>query len=90
MNSVFSQQRAVPFLPLVLAKSGKKLKISSIGGGDQTRSHLANLGLFPDEEVQILSHSKSGPLLVMVKGCRLALGRDLSRKIMVAEKDDLS
>ena len=74
-----------PNLPLILAKAGKKVRIASIEGGHPIQSRLADLGLFPNVEVQVLNGSRSGPLLVMVKGSRLALGRSLSSMIMVEE-----
>ena len=85
VNFVEPSPKPRPNLPLILATSGKKVRIASIEGGHQIQSRLADLGLFPNMEVQVLNRSRSGPLLVMVKGSRLALGRGLSRMIMVEE-----
>jgi ferrous iron transport protein A len=75
-------------LPLTLMQVGKKVKIASITGGERVRARLANLGLLPDVEVQVLNRSKGGPLLLMVKGSRLALGQSLSSKIMVVHQGE--
>ena len=80
-----SSQKPRPNLPLILAKAGKKMKIDSIEGGYQVQSRLADIGMLPGVEVQVLNGSRSGPLLVMVKGSRFALGRGLSSMIMVEE-----
>ena len=72
-------------LPLILAKTGKKMRIDCIEGGHPVQSRLADLGVLPGVEVKVLNGSRSGPLLVMVKGSRLALGRGLGSMIMVEE-----
>jgi len=85
INFIELSKKPCPRLPLILAIAGKKVRIASIEGGHQIQSRLADLGLFPNVEVQVLNGSRSGPLLVMVKGSRLALGRSLSSMIMVEE-----
>ena len=89
VNFIEPSQKLHPTRPLLLAEAGKKVKIASIEGGHPIQSRLAALGLFPNVEVQILNRPRGGPLLVMVKGSRLALGRGLSSMIMVEETHSL-
>ena len=86
----YSPQEPSATLPLVLAKVGEKVRVVSIAAKHEIQSYLANLGLLPDVEVQVLNRSRTGPLLVLVKGSRLALGRGLGRQIMVEEGKDYS
>lgn len=44
---------------------------------------LADLGFIPGSVVRVLRSFGSGPLLVEVKGSRVALGRGLAMKILV-------
>lgn len=69
-------------LPLCHAEKGEKMKICGhIGGGDLQR-RLSDMGLNSGAEVEVLSNG-SGPVIVACKGCRLALGRGMSEKVMV-------
>jgi len=45
---------------------------------------LAEMGFTKGERVRVLHSSPPGPILVMVKGARVALGRGVAMKIMVS------
>lgn len=79
------RQTVASGLPLVCAQPGQRMRIVSINGGNSIQSRLAELGVFPQEEVQVLSRTKHGPLLLMVRGSKLALGRGLGQSVMVEE-----
>ena len=72
-------------LPLILAQIGRKLAVASIEGGQQIQSRLADFGVFPQSEIKIINRSSSGPITILVKNSRIALGRDLGCAIMVQE-----
>ena len=72
-------------VPLTVVQVGQRVRIAFIAGGERAQARLAELGLIPNVEVKVLNRSKGGPLLLIVKGSRLALGRSLSSKIMVVQ-----
>lgn len=71
--------------PLTEAPLGVPLRVKAIMGGCQAQARLASLGILPGEEVTVLQRSNSGPLLLEVKGARVALGRGISLKITVGQ-----
>jgi Fe2+ transport system protein FeoA len=46
-------------------------------------SRLSAMGLVPGVEVVVVTNKGVGPAIVEVKGTRLALGRGMTRKILV-------
>ena len=49
---------------------------------------LETMGLRIGKEVEMLSNQGFGPILVMVDGSRLAIGRGIARKILVRDTGD--
>ena len=56
--------------------------ISRIGGNEETRRFLANLGFVAGAEVVVLSKI-GGNVIVNVKDSRVAVNEDMARHIMV-------
>jgi ferrous iron transport protein A len=56
--------------------------------GRRLAGRLAALGLTLGAELEVLQNSGRGPVLVQVRGTRLALGRGQAGKILVGEKRD--
>ncbi len=72
-------------MPLFLAPRETPLKIERIALRDEKLSYrLAELGLSPETEIELLSSNSEGGAVVLVKGTRLALDRDITRSIFVA------
>jgi Fe2+ transport system protein FeoA len=69
--------------PLTLCHAGEKVKVERIAGGREACCRLKAMGLFPGEEVEIVS-SHCGPVVLNVKGFRLALGCGMAQKILVS------
>lgn len=69
-------------IPLALASVGEKCKIKKISGNDKIRQHLQELGLVVDAVVTIVS-SDGGNVILNVKGVRVALGSDLTARVMI-------
>ncbi len=66
------------------AVAGRRLRVSSIGGGQQVRSRLAALGVRPGVVLQVVVKGPlGGPILVEVDGARLASGRRMARQVLV-------
>ena len=70
-------------MPLSIAPMGLPVKIVKITADEKTRRHLENLGIIVGTEIHPVSGS-GGNVIVKVKEGRLALGRDLAMKILVA------
>ena len=70
-------------MPLSFVNEGEPNIIARIGGRDETRKFLANLGLVNGTEVTVVS-TINGNLILNVRDSRVAIGRDMANKIMVA------
>ena len=70
-------------MPLTMARpQDGVLMIRKVGGKDETRRHLAELGFVSGEQVQVICEV-AGNLILNVKGARVALDRQLAQRIMV-------
>ncbi|MBP7653180.1 transcriptional repressor [Candidatus Dependentiae bacterium] len=78
--------RKEKIVPLMYVESGKTVKFKDIEGGDLLKSRLSHLGFVPGEKIIVISNSGVGPVIVEIKGSRLALGAGESSKIMVDKK----
>jgi Fe2+ transport system protein FeoA len=74
-------------MPLSLAGTGKRLKVTGVTGGYGLRRRLAELGLTPGVPVAVVSGGHPGPLLIDIRGSRLSLGFGVAQKIMVKEAE---
>jgi ferrous iron transport protein A len=59
------------------------LKVTSIAAGRQAQARLACMGILPGEVIKVVQRDNGGPLLVEVKGTRVALGRGISHMVTV-------
>ena len=71
-------------MPIILAPTNKELRILRVLTDDKTKKHLENLGLTQNGTVTVLS-SSGGAVVCKIKEGRVALDRDISTKILVAE-----
>ena len=69
-------------IPLCLAEKGEPQIIKRIGGSQEVRQHLENLGFNVGGEVVIVN-TLGENVIVKVKEARVALSDGLARKIMV-------
>jgi len=69
--------------PLAMLPQGSSVKVIRIVGGKGIIRRLIEMGFTPGENVKILHSDFSGPILVNVKGSRVALGRGVAMKIIV-------
>ena len=70
-------------VPLCEAEEGEKLVICGHLGGDDLQRRLTEMGLNSGAEIEVLGRN-DGPVIVACRGCRLALGRGMSEKILVS------
>lgn len=69
-------------MPLSMLKEGEPNVIKKIGGKEETRKFLENLGFVTGGIVTVVSEI-GGNLIVNVKDSRVAIGKDMANKIMV-------
>ncbi|MBU5668746.1 ferrous iron transport protein A [Peptoniphilus sp. MSJ-1] len=74
-------------LSLIMAPLNKNYKIArvkSLAGKDITESHLANLGFVKGAIIRVVNEN-DGNLIVSIKDARVAIGKDIAKKIFVEE-----
>ncbi|MGN9011732.1 ferrous iron transport protein A [Lachnospiraceae bacterium BSM-380-WT-5A] len=69
-------------MPLSMVKPGETNTIKKIGGKEETRKFLENLGFVTGGEVTVV-YEIEGNLIVNVKDSRVAIGKDMANRIMV-------
>ena len=69
-------------MPLTMVEKGKPIVIVRIGGKEETRRFLENLGFVQGATVTVVSEI-SGNMIVNVKDSRVAIGKDMANRIMV-------
>lgn len=70
---------------LISLQIGEKGKIVKISGGRGACKRLNELGLIPGTEIEVVNKISSGPVMIKVKGSKLALGRGLAIKVLVTK-----
>jgi ferrous iron transport protein A len=69
-------------MPLTMVKVGEHNTIKKVGGKEETRRFLENLGFVAGSIVTVVSEI-GGNMIVNVKDSRVAIGKDMANKIMV-------
>ena len=69
-------------MPLSMVKPGETNTIKKVGGKEETRKFLENLGFVTGGEVTVVSEIE-GNLIVNVKDSRVAIGKDMANRFMV-------
>ena len=69
-------------MPLSMVKEGEPNIIKKVGGKEETRKFLENLGFVTGGTVTVISQT-GGNMIVSVKDSRVAIGKDMANKIMV-------
>ncbi len=69
-------------MPLNMVGTGEMNLIKRIGGKEETRRFLENLGFVPGAQVSVVS-SNAGNLIVQIKESRVAVSSELAQKIYV-------
>lgn len=69
-------------MPLTMADVGESITIKRVGGREETRKFLENLGFVTGGTVTLVSQA-GGNVIVNVKDSRVAIGKDMANKIMI-------
>lgn len=69
-------------MPLTMLNIGETGEIKRIGGNEETRRFLNNLGFVVGAEVVVVS-AIGGNVIVNIKDSRVAINEDMVKRIMV-------
>lgn len=69
-------------MPLTMANIGEVNEIKRIGGNEETRRFLANLGFVAGAEITVV-FAIGGNVIVNIKDSRVAVNSDMARHIMI-------
>ena len=69
-------------MPLVFADVGEEQIIKKVGGSQEMKQHLADMGFVPGGGVTVVS-TIGGNVIVKVKESRVAISREMAQKIIV-------
>jgi methylmalonyl-CoA/ethylmalonyl-CoA epimerase len=70
--------------PLTSLEFGERGIIREIQGGCRMQKRLLALGIFPGKEiVKLNAMAISGPVIIRINGCEIALGRGMAKRILV-------
>ena len=69
-------------IPLPLADVGEEQIIRKVGGSQELKQHLADMGFVPGGVVTVVS-TIGGNVIVKVKESRVAISREMAQRIMV-------
>lgn len=69
-------------MPITLAEVGEENIIKKIGGRQEVRSHLENLGFIAGGAVTVIN-TIGGNVIVNVKESRIAISKEMAQKIMI-------
>ena len=74
-------------VPLDQLKGGACAIVRKLRGGTDFINRLASMGLSVGSQLEVLQNRGSGPVLVLVRGTRIALGRGEALKILLQESE---
>ncbi len=69
-------------MPLTFATLGEEYEITRIGGAQEVKKHLENLGFVVGGKVTVIQ-SMAGNVIVNVKETRVAISKEMAQKIMI-------
>jgi ferrous iron transport protein A len=69
-------------MPLTLCSMGEMMTVRKIGGSQEVRQHLIELGFTEGSDITVISDI-GGNLIVKVKDSRIALDKSMATKILV-------
>ena len=73
-------------IPLSEAPRGERLVVARLDGGPMARARLMAMGLRIGDELDVITNSGQGQLVIGVDYKRMVLGRGLAQKLMVQVK----
>ncbi len=56
-----------------------------IQSGSGLKKRLADIGVVPGARLKLISANTAGPVIISIKGARIAIGKGVAQRIMVIE-----
>ena len=69
-------------MPLTMASIGEENTIRKVGGNEEKKRFIENLGFVAGAEITVVS-AIGGNVIVNIKDSRVAINQDMARHIMV-------
>ena len=69
-------------MPLTMLNPGESASIVRVGGNEETKRFLENLGFVAGSGVKVIS-SNEGNIIAQIKESRVAVSKGIANKIMV-------
>lgn len=69
-------------MPIYMAQIGEEYLIKKIGGLEETKHHLKNLGFVVGAQVSVVA-MMGGNIIVQIKDARVALNKEQAQKIII-------
>lgn len=82
LDAKYQMKEEDAMMPLTMVNTGEPNVIKKVGGKEETRRFLQNLGFVAGGVVTVVSEV-GGNVIVNVKDSRVAIGKDMANKIMV-------
>ena len=73
-------------MPLAMVRSGETVTVTGVRTGWGLQRRLADMGLTPGTEIRVINSQMPGPVLIDLRGSRVALGRGVAQKILVEKR----
>ena len=70
-------------MPLAMVAPGEVVTVVGVRAGWGLQRRLADMGLTPGVLVRVINSQRPGPMLIDLRGSRVALGRGVAQKILV-------
>ncbi len=70
-------------MPLAMARPGELVTVIGVRAGWGLQRRLADMGLTPGVQIRVINSQMPGPVLIDLRGSRVALGRGVAQKVMV-------
>ena len=77
-----NREKRINMMPLTMTGCGEVSTIRKVGGNEETRRFLENLGFVSGTKITVLSEI-GGNVIVNVKDSRVAINADMARHILV-------
>lgn len=71
-------------MPLSMVSAGERARVVEVRGGQGCARRLTSMGLLPGVDLTVVQNAMAGPLIVKLQETRLALGRGMSHRVIVA------
>ena len=68
---------------LAACDTGREVRLAGIRAGRELRARLAAMGLVPGIRLRVIRQQGRGPLVVALRGMRLAIGRGMAEHMDV-------